>query len=338
MSFVHKEQRFKPLPHYKNGRYFNPHQKDTKRKLWNILLWQLGYYDDPAENGREKVDFSYPELDFSEVKAPPCTAQWINHSSFLIDICGCTFLTDPIWGKRASPLTFLGPKRKIPPGIRFEELPAIDYILISHDHYDHLDAKIARKLIRINPNTRFIVPMGLKKWLIKRGARHIVELDWGEAITIQQENRKIVFTCVPAQHFSGRSLFNRNKTLWCGWVVEYTCSDVAKRFYFAGDTGYNNTDFRTIGNFFHTMDLSIIPIGSYIPKKFMAPVHIGPEEAVRIHQDIHSRLSVAAHFGTFRLSEEHISRPKYDLFCTLQKAGIPWQQFLIPQPGKNIMW
>ena len=328
------------LPHFKKGRFFNPHIHDSKRRLWNIFLWQLGYYNDTAKLAAPPKGFSYPQDELH--KTSECSVQWINHSTFLIQVDGIHILTDPIWSKRASPIAFVGPKRKIAPGLALASLPRIDYVFISHNHYDHLDSKAIKQLIHTNPKIVFCVPLGLKKWFLKRGATRLIELDWWESVQFHHtDDFQITFTSVPAQHFSGRRLMDKDKTLWCGWVGEFVLKKknaLHKRLYFAGDTGYNPIDFRQIGDQFGAIDLSIIPIGSYVPKKFMAPVHIGPEEAVLIHQDVHSKLSVASHFGTFRLSEEPTARPAYDLYETLVRTGISHKHFRVPKPGNVIYW
>ena len=174
-------KRAEAQPHFKKNRFFNPHIHNSKRNLWNVFLWQLGYYDDANKVVAPPIDFSYPQEDLHH--HTNCTAQWINHSTFLIQIAGLHILTDPVWAKRASPVSFIGPKRKIEPGLVLTNLPKIDYVLISHNHYDHLDSKTIRKLVEVNPKIVFFIPLGLKKWFLKRGARAIVELVfWGNSL------------------------------------------------------------------------------------------------------------------------------------------------------------
>ena len=335
---MEKYHRFQVVPHYKKGRFFNPYIRDTKRGLWNVLLWQLGYYNDPMRLLPPPDEFVYPQEEL--ITHSNATLQWINHSTFFIKIGNIHLLTDPIWAKRASPLSFVGPKRKMLPGIDLDTIPSLDYVLISHNHYDHLDIRSIAKVLEKNPETKFFVPLGLKSWFLKRGVKHCVEADWGETVIVQHSPElNITFTAVPAQHFSGRSWNDKNKTLWCGWIAEFQSKEIGRKcLYFAGDTGYNAHDFREIGNASFDIDLSLIPIGSYVPKKFMSPVHIGPEEAVKIHQDVHSKLSVASHFGTFRLSEEPLRRPAYDLYQQLIKKEIPVNRFRVPLPGQIIHW
>jgi N-acyl-phosphatidylethanolamine-hydrolysing phospholipase D len=218
------------------------------------------------------------------------------------------------------------------PAIQLNDLPKIDFILISHNHYDHLNAPTIRKLIKQFPDVVFCVPLGLKKWFTKRkiAADRVIELDWWE----KKEMNGITVHAVPSQHWSGRTPFNQNKSLWCGYVVE----DGHKKFYFTGDTGYNEIDFQMIGNTFQRIDLSIIPIGDYIPKRFMKPVHNSPEEAIYIHREVKSKLSVACHFATFNLAHGDMSLPPYDLYKSQKRNKVSFEEFLLPTPGKTIYW
>jgi N-acyl-phosphatidylethanolamine-hydrolysing phospholipase D len=184
-----------------------------------------------------------------------------------------------------------------------------------------------KRLAREHPQLQFVVPLGLKRWFERRRIRNVTELDLWEASEIA--GAKI--HCVPAQHFSGRGLHDRNATLWCGFVVEML--DRYKLF-FAGDTGYSR-DFHDIGAKFAPIDLSLIPIGAYDPRWFMAPVHVNPEEAVRIHQDVRSKQSVAMHWGTFRLTLEPLDEPPQKLREALAAAKIGEEKFWILRPGET---
>ena len=267
---------------------------------------------------------------------------WINHSTFLIEIDGVRLLTDPIWSDRCSPVNFIGPKRQHQPAISLSQLPSIDVVLISHDHYDHLDKKTVVHLIEHFPKIMWIVPLGLKKWFQKRGALNIMELSWWESRYFNQlkfPEIGLQVTAVPTQHFSGRGLFKKNRTLWVGYVIEFTTKEnELKRLYFAGDTGYNDQDFKAIGRTFQEIDLSLIPIGAYIPKKFMSPVHIDPSKAVQIHKELHSNLSLGMHWKTFHLSEEGAEQPPYDLYCELKRKNIDPKHFRVLNAGQTINW
>jgi L-ascorbate metabolism protein UlaG (beta-lactamase superfamily) len=248
---------------------------------------------------------------------------FVNHSTFLIQFGGMNILTDPVWSERTSPFTFAGPKRMRPPGIRFEDLPRIDVVLLSHNHYDHLDI---RTVVKINErfHPQFVQPLGVGEYLEENGIVVRADLDWWTSTTIDP----ITIHAVPAQHFSGRGTFDRDATLWCGYVINSKEGNI----YFAGDSGYNPNTFKEIGNKFH-LDLSIIPIGAYKPQWFMSPIHCSPEEAVQIHLDLKTKQSVASHFGTFPLADDGLTDPVDELRDTLRKRGVPGKDFVVLQEG-----
>ncbi|MBM3191797.1 MAG: phospholipase [Chlamydiae bacterium] len=329
-----------PCPQ-KRGRYQNPYIEDAKRSLWDFLLWQLGRYD--GENFRPQApsDFVYPNpAQLACLESPQVT--WLNHSSFFIQYQGLGILTDPIWSKRCSPVPFVGPKRLYEVPFRIEDLPRVDLIVISHDHYDHLDIQAIMQLVKKNPEVIFFVPRGVGKTLRKYKIFKILELAWWEQQEIlfpQHQNLILRTTSVPAQHFSGRGLFNKNKSLWCGWVFQFfERKALTKQCYFVGDTGYNPYDFVNIGKVFGGFDLSLIPIGTYIPFSFMAPVHICPSKAVQIHEEVKSKLSVGMHWKTFCLSDEELGQPPYDLYLAMKEKELDPLAFRVLNPGQRINW
>lgn len=311
------------------GRFINPHIQDIKRNLIDLFLWRFGYYDEKTKRIPPPKNFRYPSSRIVYDEQSP-SAVWIGHSTYLIQVNGLTFLTDPLFSAYCSPIPFKILKRRHEPAIDIHKLPTIDVVLISHDHYDHLDKKSVLQLYSLFPNIIWVVPHGLKRWFEKRKIHSVIELDWGASQII----RNCRITAVPSQHFSGRGLWDKNRTLWCGFVVE--CSE--KTFYFVGDTGYNSFDFLEIGRHFPKIDLSLIPIGTYAPEKFMKPVHISPYEAVAIHTEVHSRLSLGMHWKTFCLSEEPANLPPYDLFLAMQKQNLSFDTFLPIEPGQYINW
>lgn len=321
---------------FNRNRFKNPHVENINRSLFHYLLWQLGFYNDTDFIPPLPSDFVYPNTIESGEGLYKVT--WINHSTFLIEAEKIVFLTDPIFTIRCSPFSFIGPKRKHLPKPPLECLPKIDFILISHNHYDHMDKIALKSLHKKNPTIKWIVPMGVKKWFLKHmkkvEADSIIELQWYETVTLKTRAPSIKCTSVPAQHFSGRGVFDKNTTLWMGIVIEIE----EKRFYFAGDTGYNAIDFQEIGRRFKKMDLSLLPIGVYRPRLFMQNVHINPDEAVQIHEDVHSCLSVGGHWKTFRLAHEELDRPPFDLYHALKKRGIPHFKFRVLNPGQTISW
>lgn len=250
---------------------------------------------------------------------------WIGHDSFLIRWQGVNLLTDPVFSERASPFAFAGPRRVVAPALGRESLPPIELVLVSHNHYDHLDAASVRRLAREHPDASFVVPRGLKRWFLRRGITQAVELDWWQ----QVELAGCCVTAVPAQHFSGRGVFDRNRVLWCGFVVERG----DRRLYFAGDTGYSR-DFADIGERFAPIDVALLPIGAYAPRWFMEPMHVNPEDAVKIHQDVGARLSVAMHWGTFRLTTEPLDEPPRRLAAARAAAGLAASAFRVLRHGE----
>ncbi|PIP89481.1 MAG: hypothetical protein COW01_03210 [Bdellovibrionales bacterium CG12_big_fil_rev_8_21_14_0_65_38_15] len=226
----------------------------------------------------------------------------INHATVLIQIDGINIITDPIWSDRTSPVSFAGPKRVRAPGLNFEDLPAIDFVLISHNHYDHLDLPTLTKLKeKFNPT--FIVGLRNRELLESEGIDKILEMDWWQQLDLNN----LKFHFVPAQHWSARGMFDKRKALWGGFMIEGT-----SRVYFAGDTGWGKF-FEMIRDRIGAPDLSFIPIGAYAPRWFMKNFHINPDESVRAHKALQSKQSVGIHFGTFQLTNEAIDDPIKDL-------------------------
>ena len=312
------------------GRFVNPYCANLRRTLWHALLWFCGFYRDDHRLKKPPVDFQFPYR-AAEVDEGRPSAQWIGHSTFLVQMGGNSFLTDPVFTKYCSPVPVPKLRRRNDPAVQIEALPKVDIVLLSHNHYDHLDVKSVRALYRRDAKTIWVVPRGVKRWFARRGMdEYVHELNWGDSIEV----KGCKITAVPAQHFSGRGLFDKNCTLWCGYVVERE----GKTFYFVGDTGYNPVQFKQIGERWPQIDLSLIPIGTYVPKKFMEPVHISPVEAVQIHCDVKSRLSLGMHWNTFVLSEEHPEMPPYDLYLALQEKKIPVSSFIPVNLGQRINW
>jgi len=317
-----------PSHHTPKG-FTNPYYL-PKRGLGDFLKWQfgLGPHELPALSPDEIPPYlpNMVEPDLHRIKNPdPDQIQitWVGHSTFLIQMDGINILTDPIFSDRASPFSFGGIKRLVPPGINFENLPPIDAILISHNHYDHLDGPTVE---RLGNKPKYFVPLGLARWFKKRKIDHLLELDWWHSTSYHG----LKFHSVPIQHFSGRSPFDRNETLWSGWIVEGKKGKV----FFAGDTGYSPF-FKEIGKHFGPLSVSIIPIGAYQPRWFMKPVHVNPPEAVKIHQDTNALQSIASHWGTFKLSDEPIGEPPPYLKKALKEMGIDEDGFLIMALGET---
>ena len=252
---------------------------------------------------------------------------FVNHSTFLVQVDGLNILFDPIWSKRASPFRSIGPKRMRPPGIRFEDLPRIHHVILTHNHYDHLDIKTMRMLFGAH-HPKTTVPLGVKSFLDGQYITGVVELDWWEESALSPT---VTIEAVPAQHFSGRGLLDRDATQWSGYVIKTSRGNI----YFAGDTGYNEVTFKEIGSRCGPIKLSMLPIGAYKPAWFMSPIHVSPEESVKIHLDVATTTSIAMHFGTFPLADDGQDDPVADLHAALKKYNLPGESFLILQEGET---
>ena len=256
------------------------------------------------------------------------TVTWVGHSTVLIQLSGVNILTDPHWSDRASPVTFAGPKRLMPPGVPLEQLPPVDLVLISHDHYDHLDVDTVRRLARLY-HPLFLVPLGLKAWFADIGITEVEELNWWENRNV----RGLTVTCLPAQHFSGRTLWDRNRRLWSAWAV----AGDTKRFFFAGDTGYYS-GFKEIGHRVGPFDLAAIPIGAYLPAAMMKMTHVTPEEALQLFADIKGERFVAIHWGTFDMTEEAIEEPPLRLEAEAHRLGVDLSKLWVLKHGESRGW
>jgi L-ascorbate metabolism protein UlaG (beta-lactamase superfamily) len=251
---------------------------------------------------------------------------FIGHATFLIQI-GIAVLTDPIWSSRASPLSFAGPRRVREPGQPLGALPAVDLLLVSHCHYDHLDLPTLRALqARWSPVTA--TGLGNGRHLAKAGIGNAHELDWWQARVVR--NARITY--VPAQHFSARTLLDHNHALWGGFVIEAGDHTI----YFAGDTGYS-AHFREVRERFPSIDLALLPIGAYEPRWFMSFHHMNPEEAVRAHRDLGARQSIGMHHGTFQLTDEAIDAPTKALAFARSTLGVPEERFRTLEVGENML-
>ena len=309
-------------------RNLHPHAAHT---FTGVLRWKLGLAAENAEAASShplQGEYIRQAPPIENLADAPSKARirltWIGHSTFLIQHQGLNILTDPIFGD-CQPVPIGRMRRSTAPGMRFEDLPVIHHVLISHSHYDHLDAPTIRAL---GNKVRYWVPEGLCAWFRRRGLTHCQELGWWQTTKLSED---VAIHCVPAQHGSARTLFDRNRTHWCGWVVE----SAERSAYFAGDTGYSPL-FREIGERFGGFDAAMIPIGAYNPRWLMHPVHLNPAEAVQVHKDVGSRLSIACHWGTFRLADEPPEEPPALLAHELAQAHIDSDKFLALRPGDRV--
>jgi L-ascorbate metabolism protein UlaG (beta-lactamase superfamily) len=252
---------------------------------------------------------------------------FVNHATVLVQMDGVNVLTDPVWSERVSPFTWVGPKRHCPPGIRFEDLPPIDAVLVSHNHYDHMDVATLRRLSTRPPATApVLVGLGNAAFLETERVPRARDLDWWQSVSLPGG---VTITAVPARHFSSRSPFDGDRTLWCGFVV----SGPSGAYYFAGDTGWGS-HFEEIGRRFPGLRLAMLPIGAYRPRWFMSPVHIDPDQAVRAQQALGAATAVAIHWGTFAQADDGEREPLEDLAMSLAARPDPKPRFLALENGE----
>lgn len=306
--------------HFDGEEFFNP-ELDASRGFFELLKWMLtrdrGEWPEPfqVEPGPKP-----PE----QVGRGELRVTFVNHATVLVQMDGVNVLTDPVWSDVVGPTSVTGVERVRPPGIRFEDLPPIDLVLISHNHYDHCDLPtLARLQERFAP--RIAAGLGTAEFLRSNGIRNARDFDWWSSHPVTSD---VVLTSVPVQHFSRRGLFDGNGMLWTGFVL----SGPAGRVYFSGDTGYG-PHFAEVGRRFGPIRLALLPIGAYRPRWFMSPVHIDPAEAVRAHRDLGARTSVGVHYGTFRQADDGFTEPIEDLKSAMAKAGLGDEDFLILPEG-----
>jgi L-ascorbate metabolism protein UlaG (beta-lactamase superfamily) len=305
--------------HFDGRRFFNPN--GAKGQPFRMVLRML-------RTPRAR----WPARIAVEPRRPPTPKQgevvitFIGHATFLIQAGATSLLLDPVYAERASPLWFAGPRRVRAPGVRFDELPEISLVLLSHNHYDHCDLRTLHALERRFP-LRAVTPLGNGRLLRSAGIRHIEEIDWWQ----RAATTPLPITLVPAQHFSARHLFDRNLALWGGFLIEAR----GRRILFAGDTGYG-PHFREIAARLGPIDLALLPIGAYEPRWFMKDIHMNPAEAVQAHVDLAAQRSIGMHFGTFQLTPEGIDEPVRKLAQVLAERGVPAEKFQTLAVGESV--
>jgi len=303
-----------PSDHFDGTRFHN--RERAQPREGSFIKWQV-----------EREPGFWPRWVDAEPGPPPprrvanggLRVTFINHATLLIQMDGLNILTDPIWSERTSPVSWAGPKRHRPPGIRFDDLPPIDLVLVSHNHYDHLDIPTLRRL-ELRDRPRILTPLGNGALMRRHGIDGAVELDWWQ--------RDGSVTLVPARHFCARAISDRDRNLWGGFVISGANGNV----YFAGDTGWGG-HFAEIGKRFAPMRAALLPIGAYLPRWFMQPVHIDPAQAVDAHLALGARTSIPMHYGTFALGDDGIDDPLRDLQSALAAKSHP--NFIILENGEG---
>ena len=309
--------------HFDGNRFFNPGVRTDKgwRDLWR---WR-----------RSREPVPWPSLLSIPSSPPPphsidaddIAITHIGHATLLIQTAGYNIITDPVFSERASPFSWTGPRRVRPPGVSLDALPRIDVVMLSHNHYDHLDM---RTLIHLHQRWKPVMVTGLGngRYLVRAKIRPIIELDWWESHEIAPELR---VTYVPAQHWSHRWPMDRQKALWGGHVVHAPAGSV----YFAGDTGYPG-DFKGIRERLGSPDIALLPIGAYEPRWFMGAQHMNPDDAVRAHLDLGARLSVAMHWGVFHMTDEAIDAPLVALDTARRAHSVSVDEFRVLDFGERL--
>lgn len=311
----------KPLHHLPDGTFRNNYLASTEKKSGDFARWRR------ESPGHPPLSFPlYEKRDATLLRGYQNAATWIGHATVFLQLNGVNILTDPHFSGRASPVSFLGPKRTTPPGFALAELPPVDIVVLSHNHYDHLDSRTIRLLTKGEKQPRFFAPLGVGKALRAMGAKDVKELDWHQTATA----KGLTFTALPCQHWSSRLPWDRNKTLWAAWrIVSPKLSAL-----FIGDTGYSR-DFIDIRERYGATDIAVIPIGAYEPRWFMKNAHINPQESVRIFQEIGARFAIASHWGSFQLTDEMMDEPPQKLKQARAQAGLSAADFAVLQPGET---
>ena len=314
--------RFAVSDHFDGRRFFNPHGSPP-RPFKDLVAWQ---------RTRDKATWP-PSLPLGTHPAPPrdvppgrVAVTFIGHSTFLVRTASAVFITDPVFTSHAGPFGRIGPRRVRPPAIAVADLPSLDLVLLTHNHYDHMQPSSLRS-VAARGRPELVTGLGLEPSVRALGFKRIAELDWWQSHDVPGVGR---VTSVPARHFSARTPWDRNRTLWAGFVVESGGVTV----YCAGDTAYS-PQFVEIARRFPKIDLALIPIGAYEPRWFMEPVHVNPEEAVHIHLDVGARRSVGMHFGTFQLTDEAIDEPLAALARARESLGVPADMFDVLDFGET---
>ena len=312
-----------PVPSVRTGsRFKNPERQS--HGFADVLKW---LFNRKRARWPKWIDSKPGPAPVFRVTGNEVRVTFVNHSTLLIQVDGLNFLTDPIWSDRAGPVSFVGAKRIRAPGLNFEELPPIDAVLVSHNHYDHMDIQTLKALEK-KSSPLFLTGLGNRKFLKKKGLRRVEELDWWEKTSLSN-GRGVFF--VPAQHFSGRMPWNIDKSLWGGFVIQSSHGQI----YFAGDTGFGKF-VEEIHQNFSNIKVALLPIGAYEPRWFMSPIHMDPADAVHAHQILKPGLSIGIHIGTFHLADEGIDAPAEQLEKNLGENGVNRGEFIVLDPGETV--
>jgi L-ascorbate metabolism protein UlaG (beta-lactamase superfamily) len=324
--------------HAVTPRYFNPSGIDVSPRgftRWRLQRLARRLPRPPVD----RLSTVTPALQFLHANRTDPTITWIGHSSLLMQLGGRNILIDPVFSERVSPARLAGPRRHQPPGLTATQLPHIDVVVISHDHYDHLDRPSVRAIQRqAGAPPTFLVPRGVDTWLARnvRGARpaglrrNVFGLEWGESFAIATPTGELALHFLPVQHWSSRSGVSRNATPWGSWALVHP----SLRFWYSGDLGYSD-DPKRIGEQFGGFDFAAIAIGAYEPRWFMRSQHVNPAEAVQVMLDVGAAQAIGVHWGTFALADESLDQPPRDLAAALAQRGLPAERFTVMKHGET---
>ncbi len=315
--------------HHTVGGFKNIYVEDPKKNLFDFLKMKHfgGYHW--ADHEALAATVPTQPVDLEKLTNPPAETQvtWLGHSMFLIQKDGVNILTDPIFGDRSFAVSFMGPKRYTSHVVDYTKLPKIDYVIISHNHYDHLDSVAIAEL---GDEPKYLVPLKLKDWFVDQGVSpdRVREFDWWDSANF--EDLKV--QALPSQHWSARSIWDRRETLWASWSLQVG----GEKVWFAGDTGYSDVLFREIGEKTGPYHLALIPIGAYEPRDFMKTYHVNPAEAVKIHHDVKAQRSIGMHWGTFPLTAEAPMAPVEELTRQKKLGHVGEDEFIAMTMGGTV--
>ena len=314
-----------PVHHLSDGTYANTNGVPYESSFKKLMQWSW----ERRSKDLSTFKFEMEKPNFKEIyNNDNIVTTWIGHETFLYQNKDINVLTDPHFTDRASPLSFAGPKRYMPPGMEIEDLPNIDVVTISHSHYDHLDYRSVKLIAEKYEDVLFLVPLGLEEWFINKGIKNVRELDWWDSIKVSDTE----ITFAPVQHWSARGLFDRNETLWGAWHFK----NYYHSFIHLGDTGYSD-DFKEIRKRLGSVDLAAIPIGAYEPRWIMEVSHMNPEEAVMSFLDLEASKAIGMSWGTFILTDEPVREPPQKLIEVVSKYNISQDRFFTLKHGETYL-
>jgi len=323
-----------PAHHDPGGGFRNPWPTAETRESGGLLRWQwersrkeIAPNPEPRQLPRGEPRVAYPRAAADEIRIT-----WVGHATFLIQIAGVNIVTDPHWSRRAFPVQFAGPSRLVAPGLDWDHLPPIDAVLVSHDHYDHLDEGTVRNLRRTFGDTlNWFSPLGFGAWFARRQITNVREMDWWDEAGLPTPAGVLRIIALPCQHWTSRTPWDRQRRLWASWAL---IAPNGRAVYFGGDSGYF-PDYPQIRERVGTFDALLLPIGAYAPRWFMRPVHMNPEEAVETYRDLGQRGAlIGMHWGTWRLTDEDPLEPPIRLRRAWKDQGLPEEDLqLLPHGG-----